>query len=174
MKFIRKKEIWVVLQRLRLWMIRKGLIKHKSLQAKLTCLLELTDINLYDTTFRNIQIDFLENNIVTYNNILEYLLLQGLETKFVSVRDITQNSYHYVSFSFWYSDEGEILGDSKELVRFLKNTKAFIVWYEKSAVIKNNTTLLNNVRRLKPYYHNIASVIENIYNGYFKNTTVEL
>ena len=146
-------------KKLKRWLIYKGYIKLKTHLEKIEFITTM-DIDFYNEIYRNVRLDFIEKDIIHYNRSLDMILRQGLESTFVSVKDITQNSYFYTSFSLWCSDDGRILDDIKEVNTFFKNIKAFLSWYERADKVKDNTVMLNNVRRLKPYYYNLTVIID--------------
>lgn len=145
------------------YLYKKGYLRLDTLYKKILYLVKYKDnINFYSPNYRNSMLDFLEKDIVIYNRQLDNVIRQGLETRYVTVRDISQNSYTYTSFSFWYSDNGKIIENNQELDRFLHQITIFVKWYEDSIKDMTNTTLLNNTRRLKPYYTNIETIVNNI------------
>lgn len=137
-------------------------IRTYTLSKKIDLLMKKQDINFYTPDYRNTFLDFIESDIVKYDKILVDVLRQGLETKFVTIRDITQNSYQYKSFSFWYSNNDNVLETKAEYKKFLYTIFNFTKWYEEAKVQHDNTTLLNNVRRLTPYYYNIEQIVNTI------------
>lgn len=152
-----------MLKGIKKYLYKKGYLRLDTLYKKTMYLAEYkNNINFYSPSYRNSMLDFIEKDIVIYNRQLDNIIRQGLETRFVTVKDISQNSYTYTSFSFWYSDNGKVIENNKEIDRFIHQITVFVKWYEESIKNMTDATLLNNTRRLKPYYNNIETIVNSI------------
>lgn len=152
-----------MLTKVKQYLYKKGILKHNTLLEKIKYLEpHKHNINFYGPNYRNNMLDFIEQDIVTFNRQLDYIIRQGLESRYVTVKDISQNSYIYTSYSFWYSDNNKVIENKNEIDRFFNLIFTFVNWYEESITNKTDATLLNNTRRLKPYYANIEAIVDDI------------
>lgn len=154
-----------MLQKIKVYLVKKNILKHPDTETKIKFLLDNVNlINLYSSTSSNTFANFLHANIVSYLDELSVILISSLDTKAISVKQITEHSYINTSFSFWYTYDKVILNDDIYLKEFLSKALAFVQWSNVAKVDYNSNTRLNNFRRLSPYYHNITEIIETLYN----------
>lgn len=149
-----------MLNKLKDYLLSKGIIKLDTTIKKIEYLLNNVDtINLYSIAFRNVTEDFLEKDIITYLDTLNFILRSSLETKVISIKMINENSYKRITYSFWYSNEHKILPDNSYLKEWLTLAMRFIKWsdYAKKDFKNSNNTV--NCRKLSPYYLNITNII---------------
>lgn len=145
---------------------KKGYLKLDTLDKKIDFILMfINNINMYSIFYRNKHIDFLEKDILEYINKIKYLLMQGLETKILSINNITESSYINTSFSFWYSNNKSILDTNNELIEWLNLVKDFGNWCSSAKSNFNNTYVSVNYRKLSPYYLNITNIVDSILEG---------
>jgi hypothetical protein len=152
-----------MLNKIKDFLLSKGIIKLDTTIKKIEYLLEhLDNINLYSISFRNITEDFLEKDIITYIDTLQFILRSSLETKIISIKYINENSYKRITYSFWYSDDLKILPDNEYLKEWLLLASQFIKWAEFAKKDFNNSNNTVNSRKLSPYYLNITNIVNTI------------
>ena len=154
-----------MLTNLKYYLYRKGWLKPKSTKDKIKLLLTFLDkIYLYDRRYADLEGKFVEKNIVEYIEELEKILIHPLCSKIVEIRTITDYSYTTVSYAYWYTYEGRIIDDNEVLKLWLTKSLSFLEWADEAKVDFNNTYKQNNFRRTAPYYHNITTIVNEIYN----------
>lgn len=147
-------------KRLVWYLYSKRILKLVKLEDKINFLIKYKDkFNFYSNVYRNVYINCLHNDIIKYTENLKYISKQGLETKFVNVRNITQDNYYYTSICFWYSDNNLELLDMQAFINWLEQVKRFVNWFDKASLPNSNNISMNNTRRLRPYYHDIENII---------------
>lgn len=123
---------------------------------------EVDNINLYSSSFRNTNDDFLERDIISYIDQLQFILRNSLETKIISIKVINENNYTYTTYSFWYSNAGMILKDNTFLKEWLELSLRFMQWAEHAKKDFNNVNSTVNSRKLSPYYLNISNIVNSM------------
>lgn len=155
------------------YLYSKRILKLIKLEDKINFLIKYKDnLNFYSNVYRNVYIDCLHNDIIKYTENLKYILKQGLETKFVNIRNITQDTYHYTSICFWYSDNNLELLDMQPFIIWLEHVKQFVTWFDKASLSNSNNIDMNNTRRLRPYYYDVENIINIIIENIKKNNYI--
>ena len=159
-----------MLNKLKDFLLAKGIIKLDTTIKKIEYLLENVDnINLYSISFRNVTEDFLEKDIITYIDTLNFILRSSLETRILSIKFINENSYKRTTYSFWYSNDHKILPDNSYLKEWLTLSLQFIKWSEFAKKDFSNSNNTVNCRKLSPYYLNITNIINTMSSIIIKN-----
>lgn len=153
-------------EKIKLILYQKGLFKLDTLEKKIEYLIKHFDkINLYSKDFRNVYEDFLEKDIVRYIETLRFILRSSLETKPISINPITDSSYYRITYSFWYSNQGEIINNNETLKEWLQQALQFIKWGDVAKKDYNKAYNSSNFRKLSPYYLNITNIIDTLINA---------
>ena len=160
-----------MLQRIKNYLYKRKITNSETLLDKIELLQKNPSIYFYSSIYCNTFLNFIEKDIIDYNNVLENILRQGLETKYVSIKNISEQNYYYTSLSFWYSNKTAVLNTNDEFKRFLNNIHTYISWYEKNKTEVVNVNINNNIRRTKPYYYNIELIVNTIIENELKNIT---
>lgn len=148
-----------MIKRIKLYFYKRKLNKCKTLIDKILFLKEQPSLYFYSELYRNTYLSFIDKDIIEFNNNIENIFRQGLETRYVAIKNISADRYYNTSLSFWYSDTTKILTNDNEYKRFIKNCEMFVKWYEGNVKEIGNVNIVNNIRRIKPYYYNIELII---------------
>lgn len=141
----------------------KGFLKLDSIEDSISYLLRnYNKINLYDSGILR-YINSIEKDISIYNQTLNAIVSQDLNTKLVIANDVTERTIYKQDIKQWYTNDEYILTNNTELEYFLKHSLVLTKWFEMNE--KNtNSVILYNIRRLRPYYLNIKDIISILYS----------
>lgn len=150
-------------KKIKFLLFKKGYLKLDTIEKKIKFIItNIEKVNLYSSSYRNIYCDFLEKDILDYIEVLKIIVRSPLDTKIITVKSITESSYISTSFSYWYSNKGDMLDNKEYINTWLTLSLGFIEWCEEAKKNFNNTNSINNYRKLSPYYNNINNIIENM------------
>lgn len=149
---------FTVFKKIKFILKMKGFLKLDSIEDNISyLLLNYNKINLYDSGILR-YINSIEKDISIYNQTLNAIVSQDLNTKLVIANDVTERTIYKQDIKQWYTNDEYILTNNNELEYFLKHSLVLTKWFEMNE--KNtNSIILYNIRRLRPYYLNIKDII---------------
>lgn len=158
-----------MVRKIKWYLYYKRILRLNKLEDKIKFLMTYQDkINFYSSNYRNSFINTIHRDIVNAIDELKAILKQPLETKFVAVRNITQDNLYYKSLSLWYSNDNFELPDNEIFIIWLEQILSFVNWYNIATQPNSNNAMMNNVRRLNPYYHDISTIVNTIVDNILK------
>jgi len=145
-------------------LLQIGFLKLDTLEKKIDYLIDNLDkIDLYKGTYRSKYCMFIEKDILIYTKSLSEINKFEIDTKYITVKKITENSLSNVTFLKWCSDNNRVIEDRALVIKnFLLECKDFITLFKIASSSINSNILYSNSLKIKPYYYNIEIIIDNI------------
>ena len=117
------------------------------------------DIFIYNSYLTNMRIDSIENNIVTYIDVIKKYKNYDLVNEYVPIHTTTNT--RATIYSLWYTDSDNNLLDSSVITTWLKEAEIFCNIYNtcKNAIGADTKQYSNSVK-LQPYIINIEAILD--------------